>query len=180
MADPNEEQEMEAEALEAIFGDNFVVIESEPLQKWAVRVFPETGDENSDENHVGCELLVTLPKHYPESSPPNLQIKILKGLADEHRVLLEERASAEAVANESIPCIFAVAETVREWLVENNEKGLDDVSMHAQMMRKRQEESKVSATPCSSHVFCLLVIALLEYNHTAGSCTRLISITKIR
>ena len=38
--------------------------------------------------------------------------------------------------------IFSICETLRSWLADNNVKGLDDVSMHAQMMRKMQEVEK--------------------------------------
>lgn len=38
-----------------------------------------------------------------------------------------------------MPAIYAVCEAIRAWLGDNNIKGLDDVSMHAQMMRKQIE-----------------------------------------
>jgi hypothetical protein len=45
-----------------------------------------------------------------------------------------------------MPLIFVVCEAIRSWLADNNIKGLDDASMHAQMMRraKEAERSKVS------------------------------------
>jgi len=42
-----------------------------------------------------------------------------------------------------IPAIFAVCERVREWLADNNVKGLDDGSMHAQMIRRAKEVEKI-------------------------------------
>ena len=49
-------------------------------------------------------------------------------------------------SNTGMPAIFAVCEAVREWLADNNVKGLDDASMYAQMMRKEKdaERQKVS------------------------------------
>ncbi len=41
-----------------------------------------------------------------------------------------------------MPAIYAVCEAIRTWLADNNVKGLDDVSMHAQMMRKQLEAEK--------------------------------------
>ena len=65
----------------------------------------------------------------------------IKGLAEEQRQKLLKIANDEAEANEGMPAIFAVCEAVRTWLGDNNIKGLDDGSMHAQMMRRAREEA---------------------------------------
>jgi hypothetical protein len=131
MTDHAEEQEMEAEALAAIFDHHFTIEAS----RWVVTLFPETDPDA--ENHVGCQLLVSLPPTYPETLPL-LEIEIVKGLAPEHQQELLHLANQEAAANEGSPSIFTVAECLREWLLENNRPGLDDLSMHAQMLRKQQ------------------------------------------
>jgi hypothetical protein len=41
-----------------------------------------------------------------------------------------------------MPAIYAVCEVIREWLIDNNVKGLDDESMHAQMMRRAKETER--------------------------------------
>lgn len=147
MADHAEEQEMECEALTAIFDTAFEILSDEkdiPFQ-WSVSIYPEAGDpvELDALNHVACKLLATLPTDYPEGLP-ELHVEIIKGLAPDHQDTLTALAMEEAVANEGVACIFAVAERLREWLAENNVKGLDDVSMHAQMMRKQKDEEKAS------------------------------------
>ena len=58
------------------------------------------------------------------------------------------------MANEGMPALFAVCEVVREWLADNNVKGLDDASMHAQMMRKAKEVER-------KEVSTIYLIALL-------------------
>lgn len=140
--DHAEEQAMEAEALAAIFDTHFVVTEN---GQWTISIYPEQADdppELDQLNHVGCRLVVTLPATYPEVSP-QLQIDIIKGLTpDEHGVLLQQMAVDEAQANLGVPCIFAVAEVLREWLAAHNQKGLDDQSMHAQMMRKKKQQEE--------------------------------------
>jgi RWD domain len=140
MADHAEDQEMEAEAMAAIFDTHFEIISE---NQWSVTIYPESGDPSELEalNHVGCKLLITLPPRYPEDLP-ELDIAIIKGLADEQRQELKTLADDEAEANLGVPSMFAVTERLREWLIENNVKGLDDVSMHAQMMRKKQQEEK--------------------------------------
>lgn len=71
-------------------------------------------------------------------------------MADEHRAKILSVANEEAEAYMGMPAIYSVCEAIRTWLGDNNVKGLDDVSMHAQMMRKQMEaeQSKVN-TKCS-------------------------------
>jgi hypothetical protein len=45
------------------------------------------------------------------------------------------------------PSIYAVAEAVREWLLEHNEPGQDDGSMYAQMMRRQTDKKKEAERP---------------------------------
>ena len=142
MTDHAEEQEMEAEALQAIFDTHFSILGP---GKWSVEIYPEMTteqDELDQLNHVGVTLVAELPADYPEALPV-LDCEIIKGLVDEHKQELLELAKEESVANEGVPSIFAIAERLREWLVENNQKGLDDLSMHAQMVRKQQAKEKV-------------------------------------
>ena len=150
MTDHVEEQEMEAEALAAIFDTHFLQESAEPPLQWSIEIYPETGDpsELDQLNHVACRLQVKLPSDYPESLP-EMSVEIIKGLAEDHKTELLNLAQEEAQANEGVPSIFAVAERLREWLVENNTKGLDDISMHAQMMRKKKEEEKAQVSRVS-------------------------------
>merc|ERR1712238_406949 len=130
-------------ALEAIFDTAFESISSSPPFQWSVKLFPEDGEEGeqSPDNHVGAKLIATIPEEYPECLPL-LEVQILKGLAEEQRKILLALSNEEAKANEGMSAIFSICETLRSWLADNNVKGLDDVSMHAQMMRKMQEVEK--------------------------------------
>jgi hypothetical protein len=140
MSDHCEEQEMEAEALTAIFDDCMEVLSTEQPFRWAISIWPE--QHSPEENHVGIKLIASIPLDYPELSLPSFEIELLKGLTDEHRQELLEMAQEEAEANEGMPVIFAVGERLREWLAENNQKGMDDVSMYAQMIRREKEAEK--------------------------------------
>lgn len=51
-------------------------------------------------------------------------------------------AQQEAKNNEGMPAIYAIAEVIREWLSDHNQPGLDDASMHAQMIRKQKDQAK--------------------------------------
>lgn len=81
MSDQREEQEMEAEALHAIFDASFEFIRKEQPFQWKVKLVPVDcgGDEGleEDENHVGIRLVVSLPLEYPEVLP-DLDIEIIK------------------------------------------------------------------------------------------------------
>lgn len=177
----DEQQQMEAEALAAIFDTHFTICDdssnsihnndnhhhqtTKPRQ-WSITIYPETtgSDPSTEEsggtattttttttnNHVACQCTVTLPRDYPdnESSIPSFTIEIIKGLAPEHAIQLQHIAEQEAIHNAGTPSIFAVVERLREWLVEHNVKGLDDVSMHAQMIRKQLEQEKVCLCEC--------------------------------
>jgi hypothetical protein len=142
MTDLCEEQEMEQEALFAIFDDCMEVVSAEQPFQWAVSIWPE--QHSPDENHVGIKLLANIPLDYPETSLPELEIELLKGLSDDHLQELLVMAKEEAEANMGMPVIFSVCERLREWLLENNVKGMDDLSMYAQMKRREKEEEKKS------------------------------------
>ena len=141
MSDQCEEQEMEAEALAAIFDDCLEVVSDAQPFVWSISIWPEQHSEE-EENHVGVKLIATIPLDYPESSFPNFDLEVLKGLTDEHKTELLAMAKEEAEANEGLPSIFAVCEKLREWLIDNNQKGMDDVSMYAQMMRREKEKER--------------------------------------
>jgi len=146
MSDHLEEQEMEAEALEAIFDTAFEIRSSSQPFIWAVKLVPVDcgGDEEEEEaaNHVMVKLVVNVPLDYPEESSPELDLEIVKGLSEDNKKELMAVATDEAEANAGMPAVFAVCEAVRNWLADNNVKGLDDASMHAQMMRKQKEAER--------------------------------------
>lgn len=68
-----------------------------------------------------CEL----PDTYPSDTPPVLKIQIEKGLSTNQSEELKELADRVASENLGAPSIFAVAEAVKEWLVDNNIAGQD-------------------------------------------------------
>mmetsp|Transcript_19827 Transcript_19827/g.22489 ORF Transcript_19827/g.22489 Transcript_19827/m.22489 type:complete len:315 (-) Transcript_19827:78-1022(-) len=141
MTEHIEEQEMEAEALAAIFDTAFEITRNEQPFEWSVSLYPvDTHDEVEREevNNVACRVQVELPLTYPDVLPI-INVEVIKGLADEHQQKLQVIAAEEAESYMGMVAIYAVCEAIRTWLVDNNVKGLDDVSMHAQMLRKQME-----------------------------------------
>lgn len=141
MSDHCEEQEMEAEALAAIFDTAFEIQSDTQPFEWTVKLLPIEGGSD-EENHVGITLVANIPLDYPEVSLPELDIQINKGLTQEHAVELRGIAQEEAANNQGMPAIYAICEVLREWLADHNTKGLDDASMYAQMTRRAQEEER--------------------------------------
>jgi len=142
-----EEQEMEAEALAAIFDDCLEIISSTQPFEWAVDLYPEQlaadeEDEDAPQNHVGVKLIAKIPLTYPEEALPEFTVKVLKGLTEEHEQELVELANEEAENNQGMPVMYAVCERLREWLLENNEKGMDDRSMYTQMLKREKEKER--------------------------------------
>jgi hypothetical protein len=151
-----EDQELEAEALAAIFDTSFEIISSSP-NHWKLSLYPiDTLDpeECLEVNHVGCSLIVKLPEDYPEVSP-DLDVEIIRGLGPEQKEILLNLAIEEAEQFVGMPAMYSVCEKIREWLGDHNEKGLDDQSMHAQMLRKAKEEEqrKVGGDVCKYRAY---------------------------
>ena len=75
-----EEQEMEAEALAAIFDTAFEITSAEQPFQWSVSLYPEdTYDEaERDElNNVACRLKVDVPCEYPDVLPV-MDVEVIK------------------------------------------------------------------------------------------------------
>jgi hypothetical protein len=157
-----EEQEMEAEALTAIFDDCMEIISDSQPFEWAIRLWPEQHADQDDvdapQNHVGIRIVAKLPSDYPEESLPELKIEVLKGLTQEHEQELLEMAMEEAENNRGMPVMYAVCERLREWLLENNVKGMDDMSMFAQMKKREKEKEREAVCDTQNHVVCLLLM----------------------
>eukprot|EP00536_Pseudo-nitzschia_multiseries_P013448 jgi/Psemu1/320454/estExt_fgenesh1_pm.C_5750008 len=143
-----EEQEMEAEALSAIFDDCLEIISSTQPFEWAIDLYPEQlaeedeDDEDAPQNHVGVKVVAKIPLTYPEEELPEFSIHVLKGLTEEHEQELLELANEEAENNRGMPVVYAVCERLREWLLENNQKGMDDRSMYTQMLKREKEKEQ--------------------------------------
>jgi len=136
--DYEEEQSLELEALEAIFVDDYELLETSPRK---VRVTLEPFPGQPDESHVAVSVEFVLPKTYPEVVP-EISVQPIKGLIPKH--CEELKASGDECANENLgmPMIFTITEVIKDWLCENNRDHTDQ-SMHAQMMmRIEAEENK--------------------------------------
>ena len=136
--DHAEEQDMEIQALEAIYVDDFKRVEEDGTDGCAsfeLTLVPETGADE-DVNHVSVALRVSYPPTYPEVVPA-LSVRAVRrgGLTDELLADLESLLRDAAASEELLgtPMVYALAEKAQEWLVEHNSPEMD---MHAEMMAR--------------------------------------------
>lgn len=137
--DHNEEQQLELEALEAIFLEDYSLLQESP-RVVLLKLFPVPGDDAADENQVGVEAKFTLPAQYPEEAP-ELVLTPLRGLTQRHCDDLTASTLKEVDNLLGMPMIFQLSEVVKEWLMENNRDHTDE-SMHALMIKKAQDEAR--------------------------------------
>lgn len=133
-----EEQANEAEALEAIFMDDFEQISSSPFH-YRIKLMPfAPGD--GEENHVVISFECKIPEAYPDVAP-DMEVIVEKGLSDEQRLELLTLSAEKAAENLGMAMVYTLCEEIQEWLRNNNEPGQDN-SMYASMMRRMQEKKK--------------------------------------
>ena len=116
----------EIEVLQSIFPEEFELISDSPSEP-SFKLHLSPSDE---EKHVAITLICSLPSLYPDETLPLMSIEIEKGLSHTHVDELMTIATEVATTNLGMPVIFAVAEAIKEWLVDNNVEGQDG-SMYA-------------------------------------------------
>uniref|UniRef100_A0A7S3GN04 RWD domain-containing protein n=1 Tax=Spumella elongata TaxID=89044 RepID=A0A7S3GN04_9STRA len=134
MSDANlAEQAEELEVLASIYPEEF-----KSLGDGQFKILLKPNPDGND-NHVIVSLVCEVPPTYPSDSPPSFKIIIEKGLSANQADEVKEVADRVALENIGAPSVFAVAEAVKEWLVDNNIAGQDG-SMYSEMMRRMQQK----------------------------------------
>ncbi|CAH0483089.1 unnamed protein product [Peronospora belbahrii] len=136
MTDYKEEQAMEAEALEAIYMDDFIKLSDDPLS-YQVHVVP---NQDGEDNFVELLLKAEIPETYPDVEP-NLEVVVKKGLADRHVKEIKQILDKQIEENMGMAMMYTLSETVRDYLVENNREG-NDGSEHQEMLRRMEQKKK--------------------------------------
>lgn len=131
-----EDQENEIEALEAIFENEFKLIEKNP-PSFEILLEPCPG-EGDDENHVRVLFKVKFPESYPDTAP-EITLEAAKGLNEKKMVVLDKIAADAVEEGLGEVVIFTVTEALKEWLSDNNEK---EKGMHEEMMERAMKEKE--------------------------------------
>ena len=143
--DHAEEQEMEIQALEAIYDADYKRLDepgsSDPAA-FEVTLVPEAGADE-DVNHVSVAMKIVYAPTYPEAPPSEISLRpVRRGALTDELIAECEELLREAAASEELlgtAMVYPLAEKCIEWLVEHNQPELD---MHAQMMQRLKKEQE--------------------------------------
>lgn len=126
-----EDQELELEALEAIF-ENELQKTSDTEFKLKFKPFPQ----DEEENFVGASLKITYTDDYPDSAP-DWDLEDIVGLSDEKIEELKSKVEEAIESSLGAAMVYNLAEIMMDWLKDNNVKSL---SMHEEMMKRLAPE----------------------------------------
>ncbi|CBZ49841.1 putative RWD domain-containing protein [Neospora caninum Liverpool] len=129
MANHTEEQELELEALEALFTREE---EFEKLSSTSFRLSLLPCEEHEGTGHVAVTLFVEYVPTYPDA-PPNWEIQASKGLDSEALEEVKKEISKVMEREVGAPMMYTVAEFVQDWLRARNKP---QQSMYDQMMSR--------------------------------------------
>mmetsp|Transcript_18855 Transcript_18855/g.45398 ORF Transcript_18855/g.45398 Transcript_18855/m.45398 type:complete len:255 (+) Transcript_18855:97-861(+) len=129
MTNHAEEQELEVEALESIFLDDFEKISA---TEFYLHLVPDPSAP-PEENHVKATLHVTYTPTYPDD-PPCYSIKAQKGLEGRQIQAMKDLVEQEIDNNRGMVMIYTIAEALQNYLRENNKPQL---SMHEEMLLRK-------------------------------------------
>jgi len=131
-----EEQANELEALESIYGAYF---SREGPAAFALLLEPEL-DAGPKVNHVAVRLHASFPAAYPDA-PPAARLSVERGLQIEQVEALRKELAAAVEEHAGAPCMYAVAERLREWLQAHNEPPGSGSGYEEMVKRQRAKES---------------------------------------
>ena len=130
------EQEMELEALQAIFMDELIEYEGNLPSGWVatgntykVVIDPaEEGDEEP-EYPVKAELLFAHTPNYPEE-PPSIKLRSVTGLSDADLAAATNALNQQIESNLGMAMIYTLIGAAKEWL-QGAQGSADDNASHA-------------------------------------------------
>lgn len=117
---------------------------SAPETKLSISLKPSSDD--SEKCWVSVRLCVEFSENYPLESTPTIGFTDVVGLTDSQVNELTKVADQTAQENLGAPAVYAVAERVREWLVEHNEQPSDGSAFDEMMRRQRAKAGGVAGS----------------------------------
>jgi len=154
-----EELACEVEALEAIFGPEYTVLENEGMDNARFEILL-----NDDELGVRSRLVFGYTPGYPDKVP-NIVVQADAGLSAPRRIALQRTIEEEAMANLSTPMIFTLHAAAKEWISRNlvgdgneDEDLESDVTFETrdeeqEKSNQAQEMKKFHGTPVTAETF---------------------------
>lgn len=134
-AEHEEDQQEEIESLQAIFDEDFKIINDTVPREYDITLVPNPGGDE-EENKVAIIANFKLPANYPETLP-TISIRKKYGLPEKHLSTL--RSMADDAASESIGCvsIWDVCSVLQDFVQDNN---VAEKTMYEQMLYRQEQE----------------------------------------
>ena len=92
---------------------------------------------------MALTLNCSIPATYPDTAP-QLEIILNKGLTEQQQVEMSSLLSEQIEELSGMAMIFTLCESLKEYLVENNQKG-NDGSEYQEMVRRATQQEKKEA-----------------------------------
>ena len=135
-----EEQEMEMEALQAMFLDGEYKQVDE--KSFLLTLVPIQGGTDED-NHVSVHLACKYTPKYPDEKA-DISIQIVKGLKECQRKELEQLVDRCQEENIGMPCVYSLTDVVNEYLLNNN-RPAGDGSIHSEMLERQRLKAEAKS-----------------------------------
>ncbi|EFA80222.1 putative protein serine/threonine kinase [Heterostelium album PN500] len=163
----SEEQQMEVDALAAIFQDDFLSLPAPSFSnetfRFQIIVRPFFGDldeSTQNECHVVVSLTFGFTSLYP-TTPPHIQVNVVKGLPNKNAEELEELMNEEANTKLNNQMIFDLCGFAREYLAQHNEKP-SGKSFHDQMVEQQREQERIKKAAAAANTQSKLATSFEE------------------
>jgi len=144
-----QEQADELEALQAIYAeDEFSLLEGRAQPTLRLRLAPTV--DFGAKKWVSLTLEAGFPPGYPSRAPARLELAELRGVDERGERDLRARLARAQAEHEGAPCVYGVAEALREWLTDNNRKPSDGSAFDEMMRREAAEKSGGAAAAAAA------------------------------
>lgn len=142
--DWRERQELEVEALEAVYDRDFQDLRSQDVWKvdrppeFTLRLGPNHDSQGHLEEHCSLVLHVKMASDYPRSVPAKLDLCQVQGLSDQMIQQLRSQLIHEAEQLKGHEMILDLAQKVAAWLTQHNKPAFE--SIYAEMEARKSME----------------------------------------
>eukprot|EP00924_Labyrinthula_sp_SR-Ha-C_P016951 snap_masked-scaffold_6-processed-gene-19.35-mRNA-1 protein AED:1.00 eAED:1.00 QI:0/-1/0/0/-1/1/1/0/253 len=142
-----EEQRLELEALESIYGEEFQLISTEIPLKFKI-LFEDIEEESTSEDRPLISIIFTFPENYPETAP-EVEIDEIKQFQEDAHNLIEKFILQSCDELIGTPMIYSVIDVLKEYIEENKDTLLltelqkqaeKDGSMHLKMLAEKEKQ----------------------------------------
>ncbi|TRY62517.1 hypothetical protein TCAL_00386 [Tigriopus californicus] len=142
--DRRERQELEVEALRAVYDRDFQDVRSQDVWKvdrppeFTLRLGPNHDSQGHLEEHCSLLLHVKMGVDYPHSAPAYLDLLQVRGLSDQMIEQLRSQLIAEAERLRGHEMILDLAQKVADWITQHNKPAFE--SIYAEMEARKSME----------------------------------------